>query len=39
MTDDWKGYTRRVGDASFNGQWGWNFRGDTHGSEGEIAVR
>jgi hypothetical protein len=39
LTDDWKEYTWRVDDASFNGQWGWNFRTDSSGSENEIAVR
>ena len=39
VTDDWAEYKWTVSDASFNGQWGWNFRSDTNGSGGEIAVR
>ena len=39
VTDDWAEYKWTINDASFNGQWGWNFRTDSNGSANEIAVK
>ncbi len=37
--DQWQEHTWKVDNASFNGQWGWNFRTESTGSPNEIAVK
>lgn len=37
--DEWAEYTWNVGDANFVGAWGWNFRADAGGSQGEIQIK
>jgi len=39
LTDDWAEYKWTLNDASFNGQWGWNFRTESTGTGNELAVR
>lgn len=37
--NEWTSHTWTVNNANFVGGWGWNFRTDSNGSAGEIAVR
>lgn len=37
--EEWTSHTWTVDNANFVGGWGWNFRTDSNGSDGEIAVK